>query len=85
MLYDTCLLSKNLMETNRKVIKVNNYYRKSTLKRYFQIWKKYSDYNRNFANSIKIQRNSYLRSKVNYKPTYMAIYYIKLNICRYNI
>jgi len=53
------------METNRKVITAINYYRKNILKKYFQIWKKYSDHKQYLKDKSKqIPPNSYLDSKV---------------------
>jgi len=53
------------METDRKVRTAVNYYRKNVLKKYFQIWKKYSDHKQSLTNkSAQIPPNSYLDSKV---------------------
>jgi len=53
------------METDRKVRTAANYYRKNVLRKYFQIWKKYSDHKQCLTNkTIQIQSNSYLGSKV---------------------
>ncbi|CAI6350190.1 unnamed protein product [Macrosiphum euphorbiae] len=49
------------METDRKVRTAVNYYRKNVLKRYFQIWKKYSDHKQSLT--VQIPHNSYLDSK----------------------
>jgi len=57
--------SENIMETNRKVITAVNYYRKNILKKYFQIWKMYSDHKLYLIGKSKqILSNSYLDSKV---------------------
>jgi len=53
------------METDRKVRTVVNYYRKNVLKKYFQIWKKYSDHKQYLTGkSVQILPNSYFNSKV---------------------
>jgi len=53
------------METDRKVRTAANYYRKNVLRKYFQIWKKYSDRKQCLINkTIQIPSNSYLGSEV---------------------
>lgn len=62
---DIYFVSENIMETDRKVRKVVNYYRKNVLKKYFQIWKKYSDHKQYLTGkSVQILPNSYFNSKV---------------------
>ncbi|XP_050057862.1 uncharacterized protein LOC126550417 [Aphis gossypii] len=52
------------METDRKVRTAANYYRKNVLRKYFQIWKKYSDHKQCLINkTIQIPNNSYLGSE----------------------
>jgi len=51
------------METDRKVRTAVNYYRKNVLKKYFQIWKKYSDH-KQYLTGKSVPHNSYLDSKV---------------------
>ncbi|KAF0763410.1 Uncharacterized protein FWK35_00008684, partial [Aphis craccivora] len=52
------------METDRKVRTAANYYRKNVLRKYFQIWKKYSDRKQCLINkTIQIPSNSYLGSE----------------------
>lgn len=47
------------METDRKVRTVVNHYRKNILKKYFQIWKKYSEHKVQYTRKlIQLQRNS---------------------------
>ncbi|XP_060861357.1 uncharacterized protein LOC132952018 [Metopolophium dirhodum] len=50
------------METDRKVRTAVNYYRKNVLKKYFQIWKKYSDH-KQYLTGKSVPHNSYLDSK----------------------
>lgn len=53
------------METDRKVRTAANYYRKNALRKYFQIWKKYSNQKQCLTNkTIQIPSNSYLDLKV---------------------
>lgn len=62
------------MEADRKLRTVTNYYRKNTLKKYFQIWKKYTCYEQSFNNkSTQKQHNNSFDSKVKYS-TYFCFY-----------
>lgn len=53
------------METDRKLRTAVNYYRRNTLKKYFQVWKKYASHKYNLKkNTDIIQRNDCLDLKV---------------------
>ena len=55
------------METDRKVRTADNYYKKNILKKYFQIWKKYSDHKQYLrSKSLQIPSKKYFGSKVHY-------------------
>lgn len=64
MIYHSCMLKDNLMETDRKVRIADNYYRKNAMRIYFKMWKKYAAYKQRRFTMKTQQRNGYIDSKV---------------------